>query len=139
MIGDFGKLQHWAKLMRSGDVLMGSVTRLMSERTLALVAEGFDTQTDPYGVPWKPKKRADGRKILHGPTGQLRNFRAIREGRRRFFVVPGADYAAAHQEPLDGKRPQRMMVPSRERGLPIRWSRELSRTAVDAMRNHFRK
>lgn len=139
IFGDFGQLRHWGNLLRAGELLMGQVTRKQAERTLELVGEGFDQQHDPYGLPWKPKRRPDGRKILHGPTGRLRNFKALYEGRRRFMVVPGADYGAAHQQPRGGKRPQRMMVPSSERGIPPRWSRQLSRAAVQAMREHFRK
>lgn len=136
---DFAKLKHWATLLRAGEAVTGEVTARMSERMLGLVDEGFETQTDPYGEPWAPKKTPDGRKVLEGPTGRLRQFVSVPHGKHRFVLVPGADYAAPHQAPHDGKRPRRMMVPAADRGLPDEWSRQLSKTAQDSMRAHFNK
>ena len=130
------KLRHWIVLMRENEVLLGAVTDRMSKRTLGLIAQGFRDEKNPYGEPWAPKRRPDGRKILHGKTGQLRRFRAVQVAPRLFLVEPGADYAAVHQSPKTGQ-PQRMMVPSSDRGLPDSWKKSLSRAAIKAMRDHF--
>jgi phage gpG-like protein len=133
---DYGKLQHWQNLLRSGEALAGEVTERMSDRMLELVAEGFEQERDPYGDWWEPKKRDDGRKILHGRTGKLRQFVSVPYGKGRFILAPGAEYGAFHQAPRDG-RPKRLMVPSAERGLPREWSERLSKQALESMRTHF--
>lgn len=130
------KVQGWIDRMRGNDELLAAVQARLAKRTLGLIAKGFRNEQNPYGEAWAPKKRPDGRKILHGKTGQLRRFRALQVAPRLFVVVPGADYAAVHQAPQRGQT-QRMMVPTVERGLPDEWKRSLSRAAIAELRDHF--
>lgn len=136
MYDDFPKLDRWIALMRSGEAIGGEVTSKMAARAADLVTEGFATETDPYGHAWAPKRRPDGRKVLHGKTGRLAHFVAMPVGKHRFVLVPGADYGAFLQTGT-GHMVARKMVPDLEHGLPDSWKAEFSKQAVTAMKKHF--
>ena len=139
-MNDYGKLKHWQKLLRNGHLVITSVRKELAEETLKLIDEGFDSQRDPYGNAWAPKKRPDGRKILHGPTGRLRRgWRVKAVANARYTVLPSVDYAAPHQAPRRGRRPRRRMVPGGRRGLPPKWKARFKRVATRAMAQHYRK
>lgn len=121
------KLQHWERMLRTAPVVMDTSSKKMAQATLVLIVDGFRRETDPYGLRWAPKQVSNGQPVLVGKTRRLRGgWRILRASRRGFQVRPSVDYATAHQDPrrrADGrlKRPRRMMVPSRRRGLPARW------------------
>lgn len=141
--GDFGKLKNWQKLFGEGDAVLKPMSSAMAERVIGLIQEGFVTETDPYGVPWAPKKNPDGRKVLSGETGRLKTgWHAAALDGGGFTVAPSVDYAAPHQAPKRGpggrlKRPRRRMVPSGDRGLPQRWRKAMAETATAAMVVYF--
>jgi phage gpG-like protein len=135
--GDTGKLAAWAKLAEAAPELLGAISESGAEELLNLVADGFRSETDPYGQGWQPKKRPDGRKTLSGKTSRLKKFAKKRVDKNGFTIGPTVDYAAPHQNPKRGTRPRRMMVPSKSRGLPRAWSKTLEELATEAMRQHF--
>jgi hypothetical protein len=136
---DYAKLARWAKLLRSGDVAIGKIRKGMADEVVRLIDEGFAKQKDPYGVPWAPKKRDDGRMILHGPTGRLRSgWRPVLVGVRKFFVAPSVDYAAPHQAPRFNRRPRRAMVPYGKNKLPLKWRLRLMKAAIFEFVKHIR-
>jgi hypothetical protein len=137
-MNDFAKLRHWIELVRGNQVALGRISQTMAAETLKLIQVGFNTETDPYEKRWAPKKRPDGRKVLRGKTGRLRrgwHFRRVTA--RGYDIFPSVDYATPHQEPRDKRRPARRMVPSKALGVPRRWTRALTRSAVAAMKKHF--
>lgn len=141
--GDFDILAKWERALKTAPESLQDMTPQMAEETIDLIKEGFRRQSDPYGTPWKPKKRSDGRAILVGKTARLRNgwHRVNGRKRRGFIVAPSVTYAAPHQDG-DGKRnpprpPRRMMIPTRSRGLPPAWARAYKDTAVEVFSQHF--
>lgn len=134
-------LSHWQKLLDSAArVSLYFTSRAMAKATLKLIDQGFQGEKDPYGTRWKKKKKPDGRKTLHGPTGRLRRgWKARGVSRRGFTVAPSVSYAAPHQAPRRGRRPRRMMVPDGRRGVPGSWSKIYRKIAGGAVSVHFKR
>jgi phage gpG-like protein len=135
--GDTGKVAAWAKLAEAAPELLGAISESGAEELLNLVADGFRSETDPYGQGWQPKKKPDGRKTLSGKTSRLKKFAKKKVSKDGFTIGPTVDYAAPHQNPKRGKRPRRMMVPNKSRGLPRAWSKALEEVATEALKAHF--
>lgn len=137
--GDFAKkLDRWAELLESSKVIVKHASQAQAEVALTLIGEGFASEQDPYGKRWAPKKKPDGRKVLHGDTTRLRNgWHVAKSGMGGWQVDPGVEYAAYHQEPRGNSRPQRRMVPDSARGLPREWAEEFEAVAVAVAIDHF--
>ena len=137
--GDFKKVDNWAKAMGTAPDLLLSMSRNMAEEALELVAEGFEQQRDPYGRPWKDKKRPDGRLILTGRTGRLRRgWHLVSSGKDGFSIAPSVNYAVHHQFGAPRARiPARMMVPSKRLGLPPRWRAAFESVVEEQLSAHF--
>lgn len=137
--GDFAKqLDRWAELLGESKVIVEQTSRVQAEVALTLIGETFENETDPYGEKWDLKKVDDGRKVLHGETTRLRNgWHVVSTSMSGWRVDPAVEYAAYHQEPRGNSRPQRMMVPSRSRGLPKEWAEEFEAVAMAACHDHF--
>lgn len=142
--GDFGKLAGWEALLKNVDAVLPATSAALAEATINLIQDGFDRGTDPYGKPWKPKKKADGRGALHGETGRLRTgWHRTKAGAGEFEVAPSVEYAAPHQSPKRRaggglKRPRRMMVPTGSRGLPESWAEAYKDVADEAFAQWFK-
>lgn len=98
--GDFAKLQTWAKRIgeAGGEKCLRELADNLAEETLDLIAEGFQTETDPYGNKWKPKVFGDGRQVLVGKTTRLRRgWKRKKVSARGFTVTASVDYAKHHQ------------------------------------------
>lgn len=135
--GDFKKLQNWGALLKSGDAMVEATSQAMAEATIALIAEGFNDERDPYGKAWKAKKHDDGRKVLHGETTRLRNgWHVVRVNKHGFSVHPSVLYAAFHQTGTR-KMDARMMVPSKSRGMPREWKETFVEVAQETFRETF--
>lgn len=135
--GDPKSLQRWQQQLGSVNEMLTEMSRNMGEEALELIAEGFATETDPYGKPWAAKKVDDGRSILVGKTARLRRgWHLQRYGRGGFTVSPSVDYATYHQKRTK-RMVARMMVPSRSRGLPPKWRTALSSVAQQHFAAHF--
>lgn len=114
------------------------MSKNMAEETVNLIADGFNSQTDPYGKKWKDKKKPDGRKTLSGKTGDLKTgWHPVEVTEGGFTVAPSVDYAAPHQSPRDGKRPRRMMIPDKKKGLPTKWKEVYGEIATETLKAHF--
>lgn len=50
---------------------MRAIGKEIADEAIFQAHKGFTEQRDPYGVPWAPKKIADGRGILRGKSGRL--------------------------------------------------------------------
>lgn len=137
-------LASWREVMRAAPSLVDEMGEMVAEEALDLVKEGFAKQTDPYGDRWKEKKVDDGRSILVGKTTRLRlGWHTVKKGNGKWTVAPSVEYAAAHQDPQPrarwgGKKlPQRMMIPSRKRGLPPEWQKRMDEAMSDVFEAHF--
>lgn len=137
--GDFAKkLDRWAELLESSKVIVRHTSQAQAEVALTLIGEGFQHEQDPYGKRWAPKKKPDGRKVLHGETTRLRNgWHVAKAGMGGWQVDPGVEYAAYHQAPRGNSRPTRRMVPDSARGLPKEWAEELAAVALAEAVDHF--
>lgn len=135
--GDPKAMQEWQKLLGSVSELLTQMSQDMGEEALELIAEGFATETDPYGKPWQKKKTDDGRSILVGKTARLRRgWHLQRYGRGGFTVAPSVNYAAYHQKGTK-RMVSRMMVPTRSRGIPGKWRAALDGVAQAHFAAHF--
>jgi phage gpG-like protein len=136
--GDFAKLDQWARRINklADSATVTALSKNLAEEALNLVAEGFATQTDPYGQAWRAKKHSDGRAILVGRTARLRRgWKRKAFGPSGFRIGPSVPYAGFHQS---GTRYMvaRRMVPTKDM-LPSRWRRALSQVAVDFIRRQL--
>lgn len=153
--GDFAALTEIGDKLRGPRQLLQQCSKAMAEETVDLVKEGFRTETDPYGDPWAPKARDDGRKVLSGKTSRLKTGWKVETTTDGFYDVSASvEYAEYHQSPrkrtvrrADGrfgrgngrlKRPKRMMVPEASKGLPRDWSEALEEVAADAVTAFYR-
>lgn len=133
------KLLDWVGLMKEGHILVEMQSQALAETMITLIGEGFNDERDPYGRSWAPKKRPDGRKVLHGKTGRLRNgWHVVSARRRGFSVAPSVPYGAYHQAPRFNRRPTRMMVPTLALGLPKRWQKDMTAVAIAMARSYFK-
>lgn len=140
--GDFHRLKAWKKMFEGAPELLAPMSKDMAEELLGKVQDGFRSQSDPYGQPWAPKKRSDGRSILVGNTARLRRgWHVEKTNAHGFKIIPSVRYALPHQDPKPRARwggkslPRRAMVPYR--GLPADWKRSMNEVAKDHLRKHF--
>jgi phage gpG-like protein len=163
----FRRLKHLRKQLETAPAaLPQTIMRNLGEEAHALISEGFRTQTDPYGERWKDKLIADGRGTLSGDTSRLKNFAPAVISRLGFRISATVNYAVHHQYgtgiygrhgrrivPTKAKAlkipglgyrksvagsPIRMMVPSKQRGLPRSWSRAFKDLAAEVIQDHFK-
>lgn len=138
------KIDQWRETLNSAPELVELMSEMAAEEALSLVTEGFQKQQNPYGSPWQEKAAPDGRSILVGKTTRLRRgWHKVRGTKGRWSIQPSVVYAAAHQDPQPrarwgGKKlPQRMMIPSKSRGMPPGWSKRIEDAMGEAMSAHF--
>jgi hypothetical protein len=123
--GDFGKLLQWQAALRE----IGSprfsfgVASEQADVAIGLVAEGFGRESDPYGKPWAPKKRPDGRRTLRGKTNRLVKWRKTFVNQHGYGIASAAPYARHHQRGTS-RMVARKMVPDAR--IPRRWSSAFS-------------
>lgn len=132
LTGDFQTLDRWERALGAlaSDKLRFRVADDMADATLGFVAEEFREERDPYGKPWRPKKRPDGRGILRGKTGRLIKFRKGSVSQRGYRVDAGANYFSYHQRGTK-RMVARRMLPTGTR-LPARWASEFRGIYVKA-------
>ena len=124
--------------LESTPTLRRKISVNLAEETIDLIKEGFDLEKDPYGDPWAPKQKRDGRKVLSGETSNLKtswHTRSVDED--GYEVAPSVDYAGYHQKPYEARRPRRMMFPDDELGLPQVWTEAFEETVLEVMHAHF--
>jgi hypothetical protein len=157
------KLKH--KLDTAPTKVMATIVRNCAEEALSLTRDGFATETNPYGERWARKKFSDGRNTLSGKTSRLKNF-AVQVSRTGFRLHSTVNYAVFHQGgtgiygpkgrrivPVRAKAlkipgigfrksvagsPKRLMVPTKQRGLPPHWSRAFKEVSSEVIRAHFK-
>jgi phage gpG-like protein len=114
LFGDFQTLKRWEKSIGqlASRGLGFDCAREMADAHLRQVAREFETETDPYGKRWKKKKRPDGRKILHGPSGSLRRFRRAAVSPRGYKIGTTAPYLRFHQSGTS-RMAQRRVLPGK--------------------------
>lgn len=137
LTGDFQKLAKWANAIGEleSPKLRFQVADEMADATLGLVAQGFARQSDPYGKPWAPKKKPDGRPILRGKSGKLAQFKKGVVSPSGFRCDMGAPYGVFHQSGTSRMR-ARKMVPDRR--LPRTWSSAYQEIYTRAVRSQLR-
>jgi phage gpG-like protein len=119
------------KQLADPDRILRAVSKSLAEEAVGLIKQGFRDERDPYGSPWRPKLARDGRKTLSGPTGRLKQFFPKEVDTNGFRISPIVEYAAYHQDPKRANLPQRMMVPSEERGMPKDWADAFNEAATE--------
>lgn len=131
-------IEGWIQAAQKAPDLLDDIAVEVAEEMLNFVRERFRTATDPYGKRWKKKKRPDGRKPLHGPTGRLKAWRVAEANARRIVIRPTVDYAVYHQSAAPRRViPRRMMVPDQSKGWPPALLEECDKVIDDVMSAHF--
>jgi len=136
--GDFSAL---AELRARATALASASARARLAQVLAVAAlrelnNGFRASRDPYGRAWKPLRRRAGKPLLD--TGRMRaSAHVYRVGADGFAIRVSAEYSGYHQ---DGTRhvPQRMMVPTPDRGLGL-WGDPLRKVAAEFVEREARR
>lgn len=164
--GDFASLQRFERKIAKLPSMVVVVSRNLAEESVDLVKQGFVNQEDPYGARWKPKAIDDGRAVLTGATGQLKNgWHVATVSADGFKIAPTVSYARFHQSgtgifgPSGGRIrpkkakalrlgssglfarsvkgvPQRKMIPDRGQ-LPPVWRRHLVTVAQEVLTETF--
>lgn len=137
--GGAKKLGALEKTLEDAPDVLKAISRNSAEEVVGLIKDGFRDEKDPYGKRWKPKQIPDGRKVLSGKTSNLKGgWHVTSSSKGGFTVAPSVDYAVHHQfgAPRAGI-PQRMMVPSKARGLPAGWADALEEVAKEELSAHF--
>lgn len=96
--------------------LLDKVKDEVMEETKKLINEGFTSQTDPYGIPWPPKKVP----IEFDPKHSLENSFRWEKTQRGILIWSTLDFAIYHQLGTN-KLPRRRMIPESKEGLPEKW------------------
>ena len=111
--------------------VMQQISEAMAEEALALIDDGFFAEKDPYGQPWKNKKKP-GR--IGQVTGQMRR------GWIKTFVGPNG-FRLKNLQPYSGyfqdgtkNSPERNLVPTARKGLGPIWSKALRKVALECLR-----
>jgi phage gpG-like protein len=137
--GDFGGLEDLQERIRklAQPAFTAAVARRLTGTAIKLLADEFRGSKDPYGVPWKPLKRREGKPLLD--TGRLRaaavGQTAGQSSGAIVRVVIPVEYASYHQ---DGTRriPRRQIVPDRAGGLGPIWAGAFRREIEKAVKDH---
>ena len=92
-----------------------------------LIDEGFDQERDPYGVPWRPSKKASGKTLTK--SGALRSglfVEADPSARQIVVRLTGTAkrYGEYHQNGT-ARMPRRRFMPDDMAGLPKAWAQAL--------------
>lgn len=115
-----------AKLERVADGgLVPSITHEVGVEGLKLIDEGFATETDPYGNPWKALKepaRKHGSGILDDTSAMRRSFFAFPQGTSVRFVNTRVQAAAQNYGYAASNLPSRKMLPTVQLGLGFKWT-----------------
>jgi len=133
---DLSALGRLEKLTAQPARLLDQASRVLSQETVTLIQRGFTAQRSPYGRRWRPKKRPDGRKTLHGPTGRLRTtYRPLGVSTLGFKVDTAAFYARFHQSGTS-RMVARKMVPD-GRGIPGPWRKGFKLRAREDFESYY--
>ncbi len=97
-------------------------SEVAGEKLVELTQAGFELQRDPHGKKWRRKKKPDGRKILHGKTGDLKRLWEAEASRRAIKLESPVKYFGVHQKG-NATHPRRAMVPYK--GLPKKYEKAL--------------
>lgn len=102
LTGDFAKMKKLVvKIGRLADgKLFTSLKKNLAEEALTQVKFGFRESRDPYGNPWAPLKRREGKPLLD--TGRLRNSFATANTSTGFRIGSSVSYAGFHQGGTSG-------------------------------------
>jgi phage gpG-like protein len=134
LTGDFQKLSQWSK--KFAEIGKPStrfgIAGEMADAHLKAISRQFERERNPYGIRWRKKQKADGRKTLHGPTGKLRRFRKITVNQYGYRVGSDAPYLKYHQSGTS-RMVARKVIPDEQR-IPVELSREFRRIYVKRMR-----
>jgi hypothetical protein len=123
-------LKALAKKMETLPTVKRKVALKVASQYLKFIKANFAGEVDPYGKAQKPKKRPDGRKVLHGPTGMLRKFTSRPHAATGFALIPGAEY----YKYLQGKR---HMLPVAGK-LPKTWDKAFREIASNEIKRHMK-
>lgn len=139
--GNHAQLDKWISQLKGVDGALSDLSAALAEEAISQVALGFRRQGDPYGKGWAPKKRGGGR-ILHGPTGALRNsFHKVDSSASGFTIASGVNYSRFHQDGTKTKQNKikmvaRMMLP-RDNDIPGKWEKAFDEVAEEILDEHL--
>lgn len=129
------KLRRWRRKFSISRQLMNEISKAVAEEAIGLIQDGFREQRDPYGRPWAPKKRPDGRAILVGKTTRLRRGWHVESSKRgQVVIAPSVDYATYHQTGTK-HMVARKMVP--DRTLPAEWDSAIDEAVLEVLRRNL--
>lgn len=120
-----GKLAEWGERFEklSSSRERRGLTYEMSQETLALIEEGFRTESSPTGQKWRPKKRPNGQQILVEKNKMRHRFKA-KTGLGKFSISNKQPYTNTHQYGDSSRNiPRRQMWPDPGK-LPAKYIRK---------------
>ena len=128
IVGSFASLRALKKQIdgMKSPAFNDALGKRLGAVAIRLVADEFRAESDPYGRAWKKLSYRKG-KILQ-LTGRLKNSFHSKPAPGGFTIGTNVAYAAPHQEggsPGKTRPPQRMMIPTPEKGMPQKWARPL--------------
>lgn len=132
----FRKLAEFTRRVETLPKIREEASKRMANETLRFIKQQIARGEDPYGGKLAPKKKPDGRKVLHGKTGKLRRFRVEAYGPNGFRVGTNANYFKYHQR---GTRHmvRRQMTVGKGEPLPKKWLAAYRTISLNLFRKHF--
>lgn len=125
-----GQLRERLARLDSSELRLRMATNL-AEEARTQVANGFRSERDPYGTPWKRLLHREGR-ILRD-TGRMAASVATSASQKGFRIDIPVVYAATHQYGTS-RVPQRQMIPMESTGgLGPIWGPAFEETARDLL------
>jgi hypothetical protein len=97
LTGDFSKLDALARKLDSAPKVLTIASKNMAQEALALVAEGFDQEKDPYGEGWEPLKDPTRGASLRTQKRQARQLERKRARQRQLVLNAGGRAVVARQ------------------------------------------
>ncbi len=129
------------KLERIADGgLVPAIVRDVAAEGLKVIDQGFATETDPYGTPWRALKepvRKHGSGIEDDTGSMRRSFFAFPMNTSVRFVNARPYACAQNYGRSDVNLPARRMLPDVKLGLGFRWNAMIDRIVKARMREAF--
>lgn len=125
------RLRRLGRRLNAPEQAIRKASKIAAETTLNLVSRCFKTATDPYGEPWEAPNDLQ-------ITGGIKSYTKV-AGARGWLIRSTDEKAIWHHDPQPreawgGKAlPTRLQVPTKGRGLPADWHKQISRALKEAL------
>lgn len=134
--GSMGKLTAFAQKLATLPGELPEIADRSADKADKALKKGFDAGTDPYGSGWAARKGSYAHPILKKTRKLKKSMKAVASG-LNIVSSYGMGYGTYHQTGTATPMAQRMIIPSKGRGIPGKWKVFMAKIAIDVMREHL--